>query len=559
MRSNAVVIGMACVLALPSLAFAADTVAPSVPGNLVVTVASNTQLNVSWDAATDNVAVTGYLIERCNGTGCTNFAQIVSVTSTTYNNTALTVATSYSYRLRARDAANNKSAYSAIVSATTLPDTQPPTAPAGLGITVSSATQLNLSWTAATDDIKVVGYLVERCLGAGCTTFSQVAAPTTTTYTSTGLTPASSYSYRVRAKDASNNLGAYSTVVSATTLPDTQAPTAPTSATATVVSNTSIKVTWTASTDDVKVTGYKIERCGGVGCTNFVQVATSTSVTYTNSSLIQGSSYSYRIRANDAAGNVSGYSNVTTTTTTGTDTQVPSTPTGLTATPTSSTQINLTWTASTDNVGVTGYRVERCQGTGCSTFAQIATPTGSTYSDSGLMGSTSYSYRVRATDAANNLSGYSSTATATTPVPPDTQAPTAPSAFTATAASMTQINLSWTASTDDVGVTAYLVERCQGASCSTYTQIASVSSTTYNNTSLTASTAYSYRVRATDAANNLSSYSSTATATTQSPAPVTFTYTYDSLGRLTKASGSDGSVIDYQYDANGNATTIKHH
>jgi len=410
-RLMAIATSVASVWAQPVQA--ADTVAPSVPGNLVVTVASNTQLNLSWDAATDNVAVTGYLIERCNGTGCTNFAQIVSVTSTTYNNTALTVATSYSYRIRARDAANNKSAYSAIVSATTLPDTQPPTAPAGLGITVSSATQLVLSWTAATDDIKVVGYLVERCLGAGCTTFSQVAAPTSTTYTNTGLIPASNYSYRVRAKDASNNLGAYSTVVSATTLPDTQAPTAPTSATATVVSNTSIKVTWTASTDDVKVTGYKIERCGGVSCTNFVQVATSTGVTYTNSSLLQGSSYSYRVRANDAAGNLSSYSNTATTTTTGTDTQAPTAPTGLTATP-SGTQVNLTWSTSTDNVAVANYLIERCQGVGCLVFTQVATSATTTYNDTGRLAGTTYLYRVRATDAANNFSGYSSIQSATT-------------------------------------------------------------------------------------------------------------------------------------------------
>ena len=79
-----------------------------------------------------------------------------------------------------------------------------------------------------------------------------------------------------------------------------------------------------------------------------------------------------------------------------------------------SSAINLSWTASTDNVGVTGYRVERCQGAGCSSFAQVGTPTGTTFADSGLLASTSYSYRVRATDAAGNLSGYSNVASATT-------------------------------------------------------------------------------------------------------------------------------------------------
>lgn len=89
----------------------------------------------------------------------------------------------------------------------------------------------------------------------------------------------------------------------------------------------------------------------------------------------------------------------------GGDTIPPTVPTNLTAT-VSGTQINLSWTASTDNVGVTGYLLERCQGAGCSNFAQIATPTTTTYSDIGL-GAGGYSYRVRGTDAAGNLSSYS--------------------------------------------------------------------------------------------------------------------------------------------------------
>ena len=89
------------------------------------------------------------------------------------------------------------------------------------------------------------------------------------------------------------------------------------------------------------------------------------------------------------------------------DTTPPSAPSNLVATVISSTQINLTWTASTDNVGVTGYKVERCQGGGCSNYSQIATTTNTSFSDTGLTPSTSYSYRVRATDAAGNLSGYS--------------------------------------------------------------------------------------------------------------------------------------------------------
>src|SRR5207249_4531389 len=97
------------------------------------------------------------------------------------------------------------------------------------------------------------------------------------------------------------------------------------------------------------------------------------------------------------------------------DTQPPTAPSGLSATAVSGSQINLSWTASTDNVGVTGYLVERCQGAGCSSFAQIATPAGTSLNDTGLTAGAGYSYRVRATDAAANLSGYSAVASATTP------------------------------------------------------------------------------------------------------------------------------------------------
>jgi hypothetical protein len=109
------------------------------------------------------------------------------------------------------------------------------------------------------------------------------------------------------------------------------------------------------------------------------------------------------------------YSTVVTATTPGSgDTTPPSIPTALAASVIGGTQIDLSWAPSTDSVGVSGYRVERCQGTGCSSFVQIAAPTGTSYSNTGLTGGTSYSYRVRATDAAGNLSGYSTVATATT-------------------------------------------------------------------------------------------------------------------------------------------------
>ncbi len=238
------------------------------------------------------------------------------------------------------------------------------------------------------------------------------------------------------------------------------------------------------------------------------------------------------------------------------DTTKPTTPSAFTATAVSGTNINLGWTASTDNVGVTGYSIERCTGASCTTWAQIATVTSTAYSDTGLTTATTYRYRVRANDAAGNLSSYSTAVVATTQAFSDTEPPSIPTNLTATSASSTQIDLSWGTSTDNVGVTGYQLERCQGAGCSSFTQISSLTATSYSDTALSPATTYSYRVRATDAATNRSGYSVAANTATQYAGPITFTYTYDALGRVSHAAGSDGSSIDYQYDVNGNVTLI---
>jgi chitodextrinase len=384
------------------------------PANLTATTISSSQINLSWGVSTDNVRVTGYRIERCQGNGCSNFAQIASPTGTTFNDTNLTSSTSYSYRVRATDTAGNLSTYSNTSCATTQSDTTPPSVPANLTATAASSSQINLSWSASTDNAGVTGYRVERCQGAGCLNFAQIATPSGTTFNDSGLALSTSYSYRVRATDAAGNLSSYSSISSATTKGDTSPPSAPANLAAAAASSTQINLSWTASTDNVGVTGYRVERCQGSGCSSFAQIATPSGTTFNDTSLALSTSYSYRVRAADAAGNLSAYSNIWSANTQG-DTTPPSAPANLTATAASSTQINLSWNASTDNVGVTGYRVERCQGIGCSSFAQIATLAGTAFNDTSLTPSTTYSYRVRASDSAGNLSVYSNTATAATP------------------------------------------------------------------------------------------------------------------------------------------------
>ena len=267
----------------------------------------------------------------------------------------------------------------------------------------------------------MTGYLIERCQGAGCTTFAQIATPTGTgtTYNDTGRTANTSYSYRVRATDAVPNLSGYSNTASATTLAagDTTPPSAPTNLTATAASSSQINLSWTASTDNVAVTGYLIERCQGAGCTTFAQIATARRGRPTTIPAAR------RTRATAIAcapptpsPNLSGYSNTASATTLAAgDTTPPSAPTNLTATAASSSQINLSWTASTDNVAVTGYLIERCQGAGCTTFAQIATADGDDVQRYRPDGEHQLQLSRAGHRRGRNLSGYSNTASATTP------------------------------------------------------------------------------------------------------------------------------------------------
>jgi YD repeat-containing protein len=339
-----------------------------------------------------------------------------------------------------------------------------PTVPTGLAATVISPTQINLSWTASTDNIGVTGYLVERCLGATCTNLAAVAnvtgAPPATTYQDTGVISTTAYNYDIRAQDASGNVSGGSTpVVGATTL-DGVPPSAPGAVTATVASATTVNLSWGAATDDTGVTRYNVERCTGSNCSSFAQIGTVSGTppltTYSDTTAAQLTTYGYRVRANDARVNYGPYSPSATATTP--DGTPPSAPTGLTATGTTSTAINLAWTPSTDNVGVTTYFVDRCAGAGCTSFAQIGTvttptPPSASYLDKALAPSSTYVYRVRAGDAAGNISGNSASASGTTLAGPPSVpviSPTDATRFTTT------ISVTWTTS---AGATSYQLSR----------------------------------------------------------------------------------------------------
>ena len=187
-----------------------------------------------------------------------------------------------------------------------------------------------------------------------------------------------------------------------TTPADTTAPSIPGNFTATAAGSTGANLSWSASTDNVGVTGYIVRRGGA-------QVATPTTTIYADTGLSPGQTYSYTVAARDAAGNISPNSpnqSVTTAVVPPPDTIPPSVPTNLVATP-GTNAIGLTWTASTDNVGVTGYTVRR-NGT------PVATSAATSYVDTGLQASTTYTFTVSAFDAAGNTSALTAPVQATT-------------------------------------------------------------------------------------------------------------------------------------------------
>jgi len=170
---------------------------------------------------------------------------------------------------------------------------------------------------------------------------------------------------------------------------DTTAPTAPTDLSATAVSEGQMDLSWTASTDNVGVTGYKIYRDG-------TEIGSTAETSYSDFGLTVDTTYCYTVKAYDAAGNVSDASNQECATTI--DTTPPSPVGDLASVVVSNSQIDLSWTASTDNVGVIGYKIYR-------DGVEIDSTTETSYSDTGLAFNTFYCYKVEAFDTAGNTSG----------------------------------------------------------------------------------------------------------------------------------------------------------
>lgn len=397
-----------------------DKLSPSVPSGLVGTVVSSSQINLSWNASSDNVGVTGYQVFRDG----VQIANITPAVTSFQNNTGLLPGTTYRYKVTAYDAEGNVSAPSSEIavktqSAQVLYSITVSKSGTGTGTVVSSGTSyINCGNTCSSTSIpegqsitlyatpttgsKFIGWS-GACNGSAstCTVTTasnltigavfSTALPQVTDGTSINITPGVPFSFEltkagtykltgtVTAADGGRN-SFYVDIDSKPTTDgkvwDIQYP----------ISSTQKDVTWRGN----NTTCYEYS-CAGVSPKTWT-LSAGTHTLYLNTrepgtSISAIRFVSYVPSVGDGAS--------------------PSVPSGLSANAISSSQINLSWNASSDNVGVTGYRVYR-------DGSFLTTVNGTSYVNTGLSANTSYSYTVLAFDAAGNSSGQSIPASART-------------------------------------------------------------------------------------------------------------------------------------------------
>jgi fibronectin type 3 domain-containing protein len=442
----------------------ADVTPPTTPTDLRTRSTTTDTVNLVWDAATDDRGVTGYRITR-------DGQEIWSGAGTSYADPSVQPGTTYLYQVAALDAAGNASpdtdALQVLVPESA--DTSPPSTPELSA--QRSGDDVQLSWTAADDDRGVFAYeifrdgnLIKRVDGG------------TNAHTDSNLRQGQSFDYTVKAVDAAGNAGELSTARSVD-IPDTTAPDAPSQLTGVEdVTLGAVSVSWTTPTDNVGVTGYHVSRDGAI-------IASTSTPGYLDTTVEQGKAYDYTITAFDAGANVSAPSAPLRVTTA--DRTAPIAP-AKPAASLAGSAVTLTWPATTDNVGVTGYRVRR-------DGANVASVAGTSYTDSAAPQGSTHAYSIVAFDAANNSSAASASLSIAVP---DTTRPATPAKPTVALASG-RATLTWNAVSDNVGVVKYGVKR-DGVLLATPTGRSYVDATVKQGRT------YSYAVTAYDAANNVS-------------------------------------------------------
>jgi titin len=530
---------------------AAVTSAPATPRTVagastsVVATAGNGQVSLTWIAPTDNggSAITGYHVERAVGSAGP-WTRIATVATTTYVTTGLTNGTTYAFRILTTNSAGAGAATEPVLvtPATT------PGAPTTVA-TVAGDGFVTLTWAAPSSNggAIVTSYLIEQSTDG--TTWTTAATTSARDFTVTGLANGTAYRFRVSAVNAAGT-GA-SAQASATVTPSAKAA-SPAGVVATPT-NGAITLTWSAPTDTggSALTGYVVEQSTDGGVT-WTSAATTATPSTTLTGLTNGTTYSYRVRANNSVG--SGAASTVATTTPFT---TPGSPRNVVAL-SGDTEVVLSWSAPTNSGGsaITGYVVQ--QSTNGTTWTTVDTPAVASTVLTGLTNGATYSYRVFAVNAAvgnvNAIATSGATASSIVAAAPKTTA-SAPQSLTPVAGDR-QISLTWTAPVNNGGValTGYSVQRStDGGRTWTNALTTSPSALTATITGLTNGVAYVFRVSATSSAGTGAAstwVTSAPVAPPTAPASVAATASTSGASLNWAAPADDGgaSIVGYRIE-----------
>ena len=479
--------------------------APPSATNLVATPVSSSQVNLTWDHTGTNLS--GFILERSTNSAFpaagTTSINVSATLPYGHMDTGLEANVTYYYRVTAVNG-TSKAAPSSPANALTFP-----AKPTNLVATAISATRIDLSWT---DNSAVpTDFKIERKQEPGGS-FAEVGVTTApgTTYSDTmGLLPSTTYTYQVRATNATGD-SAYSDTASATTLPSK--PTTPSNLQVSTVSQTALRLNWSDTSNNE--TGFKVERSPN-GTNGWRQIGTAgqDATSYLDQGLLSETTYFYRVSSTNAGGD-SNPSNVASGTTLP---NLPASPSSLTVTvpaaPDGSTKLVLNWTDGSSNES--GFKIERSTDNFAApantTLVTTTAANATTYTDSGLTPDTIYFYRVRATNAGGD-SANTSSASARTLV----AAPSAPTGLTVTPQSSSSLKVDWVDTSSNE--TGFKLERSTNGTVFTQIATTGVGVATYTDTGLNASTRYYYRVLATNAGGD-SAPSNTGNAVTFAAPP----------------------------------------
>ena len=477
-----------------------DTIPPSVPAGLTASPAF-VQANLSWSASSDNVGVAGYNLYRCTppalGQNCTG-VYLGQTTSTQYIDSGLTSNTLYTYQVQSFDLANNDSALSPPVTVQTLRTSA--NSPVGLTATAVSAQEIDLSWSPPQDTTGLSSYLIFSGTSPSNLNQIQTVAKSTTTYKNRALAPATAYYYGVEAVESGID-SPMSPVAWATTLPLPNPP----NNVAAVPSVTSIVLTWQEDLahGGLPVDSYQVYE--GPTPVQMTKVATVTAATYTARSLTPATLYYFAVVAVDSANDDSVLSNQSAVSTL----PLPPPPTNLAASTPAATQIALTWQWEPLPDGLPIARYLILCGTSPSNLAQVGVITGPAFTWRAAAPATRYYCAVEAVDSGNNDSQPSSQIAVTTP-----PMPAAPAGVTATANSATNVTVTWTETIPKNGLPIQSYSIFRGTSPTGLSNVATRTTASYTDTSVSAGITYYYAIEATDTGRDVSPMSPTARVTT---------------------------------------------